>query len=156
MIKVYILGGTLFRRTNYWKSKIFSEEQKNIDKLQLVCCCRGQAGTELLPEMLLYSLEDLEGSQPQPKSEIASDERDHSGGLRLDNLLLLYLYPGGGLKSFLLPGPVLSHLLGNCRVWYLTLFLDTVLYMNIVCNMNMNINGPYRYLLRNHNLHNGG
>ena len=60
------------------------------------------------------------------------------------------------LSLFSLPGPVLSHLLGNCSVWYLTLFLDTVLYMNIVCNMNMNINGPYRYLLRNHNLHNGG
>ena len=63
----------------------------------MVCCCGGRSVPELLPEMLLYCLEDLESSQSQPKSEIASDERDHSGGLRLDNLLLVYLYPAGGL-----------------------------------------------------------
>ena len=89
--------------------------------------------------MLLYCLEDLESSQSQPQAQIASDEWDHSGDLGLDNLLLLYLYPGAVFcVNFLyLFTPVLTDLLGSDSVWYLTLFLDTVLYMNIVCNINI-------------------
>ena len=33
--------------------------------------------------------------------------------------------------------PAWTHLLDICSVWYLTLFLDTVSYMNIVCNINI-------------------
>ena len=36
-----------------------------------------------------------------------------------------------------LAAPAWTHLLDICSVWYLTLFLDTVSYMNIVCNINI-------------------